>query len=247
MQLKEAQETTKARVYDLWTDKQVADFVLSQLPLLTLANKENEQCPIYEIGDRYGFHHIAGRETFVMDEEITYIGSGGFEGTQIHIDFVADIKKKQKLSVFLSHTKIGLVLERDYHALDKYREPIVCEIPKSVLWSYTGLLDFIVIAPKYFFDFANRNAAVQKILQPNIWFASEENPALKDILAEPINVNKIPADLDFLYKRESKNPSFDQLRTSPVFPNLPHTSDLYSTRTMSFTDLQNDPIYHLLR
>lgn len=204
----------ESNIYSNWNDRRVARWVVDRLPLLERAFSK-PPCPVFTLSLDGTLDQIDGEPFDNFKETPKLLMSGGFEGTNAHIQVAKEMRDAKALSMSEDSLCVFL-LEPDSYISQKGRDPIFDIHERVTLWSTSGLLDGIVCLPEKSSktDISEHYLNIHQALSPAGWCSNPENPSYFEIVT-----------------RMREQESFELIR---LFKNQPeiHSSFLDSTRKM---------------
>ena len=214
-------EQIKARIRDEWLDAGVADWVISQLPLLDMAAKP--ACSILSVPEVKSLNQPPPIKRLVI--------SGGLEGTTGHVKAFGFAHETRAL--MKKHPLDGLpifaLLEPDSFIKEKGRNPLVTQPERAKLWAESGLVDAVILLPDrdQGASQAHHYQTIHESIAPAHWLTTGENPAMIGIL-----------------KRGSPNNGID---VGAIVPRTitPHASFLAETKSMGRDDAKEALFKHV--
>jgi hypothetical protein len=174
----------KDQITHSWKDKRVAQWVINSLPLLEMGFTQ-PACPVYTLSLEKGLQED-NKSTSIKDfkDTLKLVISGGLEGTVAHLRAVDNLNEIRALTTDGS-CHLVLMLEPDSYIQNaKKREPLVSLEQRKVLWSTSGLVDAIILAPDSSVE-TNKNiyfSQLSDIIGPTRWCTSIDNPEWLNII-----------------------------------------------------------------
>jgi hypothetical protein len=214
-------EQIKARIRDEWLDTEVANWVISQLPLLDMAIEPTR--PILSLSEIQPPDLLRPSKKLVI--------SGGLEGTTGHVKAMKFARETRALMREYPDDELPIfaLLEPDSFIEGKGRKPLATQLERTQLWAKSGLVDGIILLPDRNQDTspANHYSAIHESIAPALWLTTGDNSAMVEIL-----------------KRGSSKNGID---IGTIVPRIitPHASFLAKTKSMGKDDAKEALFEHV--
>ena len=168
-------EQVKDRIRDEWLDPGVANWVISQLPLLDMATKPAR--PILSLSEIQSTNPLRQKKLVL---------SGGLEGTTGHVKAFGFARETRALmgEYPVDGLPIFALLEPDSFIAQKNRTPLATQPERANLWATSGLVDGVILLPdrNQNADPASHYLAIYESVAPASWLTTGDNPAITEIL-----------------------------------------------------------------
>ena len=168
-------EQVKDRIRDEWLDPGVANWVISQLPLLDMATKPAR--PILSLSEIQSTNPLRQKKLVL---------SGGLEGTTGHVKAFGFARETRALmgEYPVDGLPIFALLEPDSFIAQKNRTPLATQLERANLWATSGLVDGVILLPdrNQNADPASHYLAIYESVAPASWLTTGDNPAITEIL-----------------------------------------------------------------
>ena len=169
-------EQIKERIRGDWLDAAVANWVISQLPLLDMATKP--ACQILSLSEI--------QPPFPLQSVKKLVLSGGLEGTTGHVKAFGFARETRALmgEYPVDGLPIFALLEPDSFIAQKNRTPLATQLERANLWATSGLVDGVILLPdrNQNADPASHYLAIYESVAPASWLTTGDNPAITEIL-----------------------------------------------------------------
>ena len=169
-------EQIKERIRGDWLDARVADWVISQLPLLDMATKP--ACQILSLSEI--------QPPFPLQSVKKLVLSGGLEGTTGHVKAFGFARETRALmgEYPVDGLPIFALLEPDSFIEEKGRKPLVTQPERAQLWAESGLVDGVILLPdrNQNTNPTNHYSTIHELIAPALWLTTGDNSAMAEIL-----------------------------------------------------------------
>ena len=168
-------EQVKDRIRDEWLDPGVANWVISQLPLLDMATKPAR--PILSLSEIQSTNPLRQKKLVL---------SGGLEGTTGHVKAFGFARETRALmgEYPVDGLPIFALLEPDSFIEEKGRKPLVTQPERAQLWAESGLVDGVILLPdrNQNTNPTNHYSTIHESIAPAFWLTTGDNSAMVEIL-----------------------------------------------------------------